>query len=44
MQDQAYDDGRAAAENDGDWRDNPHLPGTTDWFAFNDGLEEGGRE
>ena len=30
--------GQAAAENGGSWRDNPHTPGTREWFEFNDGL------
>ncbi len=32
--------GRTAASNGGDWRDNPHLPGTREWFEFDDGLKE----
>lgn len=32
--------GRAAKERGGDWRDNPHTPGTREWFAFEDGLTE----
>ncbi len=34
----AHRRGTAAKENGGDWRDNPHLPGTREWFEFNDGL------
>jgi hypothetical protein len=30
--------GENAKSRGGDWRDNPHTPGTREWFEFNDGL------
>lgn len=37
----AHRRGAEAAGSGGDWRDNPHTPGTREWFEFDDGL--GGR-
>lgn len=34
----AHRRGQFAAERGGDWRDNPHTPGTREWFEFEDGL------
>lgn len=39
-----YEQGRECGEHDGDWRDNPYRKGTAAWFAFNDGLQDGGYE
>ena len=38
----AYEDGKQTQEQGGDWRDNPHRPGTRDWFAFEDGRRDAG--
>ena len=38
----AEDAGRRSHEAGGDWRDNPHAPGTRDWFAFEDGRRDAG--
>lgn len=36
------DQGRKVQEAGGSWRDNPHQPGTRDWFAFEEGRQEAG--
>lgn len=38
----AEDAGRRCHEAGGDWRDNPHRPGSADWFAFEDGRRDAG--
>lgn len=40
--DDAYEAGREAQEQGGSWRDNPHRPGSTDWFAYEDGRRDAG--
>lgn len=34
--------GRRVQESGGSWRDDPHRPGTREWFAFEDGRREAG--
>jgi hypothetical protein len=31
--------GEEAAKQGCDWRSNPHLPGTREWFEFDEGLK-----
>jgi hypothetical protein len=38
--DETYEAGKQAQESGGSWRDNPHRPGTRDWFAFEDGRRD----
>lgn len=35
----AHRRGSEARSRGGDWRDNPHTPGTREWFEFEDGLQ-----
>ena len=32
--------GREAGQRGGDWHDNPHTPGTREYYEFEDGLSE----
>jgi hypothetical protein len=38
----AEDEGRKAQEQGGSWRDNPHRPGTRDYYAYEDGRRDAG--
>lgn len=37
-----HDQGQQSAENGGTWRDNPHQPGSREWYEFEDGRRDGG--
>lgn len=37
-----YAKGKESAEKNGSWRDNPHRPGTREYYEFEDGRRDGG--
>jgi hypothetical protein len=42
VDDKEYESGKQTQEDGGSWRDNPHRPGTTDYYAFEDGRRDAG--